>query len=90
MPKNTLPPQPPQPDYRLSNKLHLELDGLVHSLIRHDIDLQFAKKQLERAYIQALLRINHNNIGQTARALGVHRNTLSKHMKELKIIIERA
>jgi DNA-binding NtrC family response regulator len=67
----------------------LALDELVAALLVHDIDLQFAKKQLERTYIQALLRRNQNNIGQTARALGVHRNTLSKHIRELKIVIEK-
>ena len=68
---------------RLSDQLHQKLASLVRSLVKHDIDLSYAKKQLESAYIREILDANQGNIGQTARVLGVHRNTLSKRIKEL-------
>jgi len=70
---------------RFSEQLHHKLDGLVRSLIHNDVDLDYARKQFEHAYIREVLKLHHGNIGQASRALGVHRNTLSKRIKELKI-----
>jgi len=70
-------------------RLHHKLASLVGDLVKHNVDLQFAKKELESLYIQAILRDNNGNIGLSARSLGMHRNTLSKHIKDLNIVIER-
>jgi len=74
----------------VTESLHRKLDSLVESLLEYGIDLDYARKQLERGYIQALLRDHQGNIGQTARALGVHRNTLSKRIRDLDITVSRA
>lgn len=71
----------------LKNPLHDKLISLVHHLIENEIDLQFAKKELEAAYIEGILRANGGSIGLSAKALGMHRNTLSKRIKELKIAL---
>ncbi len=70
---------------RFSEQLHQKLDGLVRSLIHSNVDLDYARKQFDRAYIRETLKVNQGNIGHAARAMGVHRNTLSKRIKELKI-----
>lgn len=69
--------------------LHQTLQQLVHDLINCGVDLTFAKKELETVYIREVLARNGGNIGQSAQALGMHRNTLSKYMKRLKISVER-
>ncbi len=74
---------------RTRGKLHQKLASLVGDLVKHGVDLQFAKKEMESLYIQAILQANNGNIGLSARALGMHRNTLSKHIKDLNINIER-
>lgn len=67
--------------------MHHKLSELVAELINNDIDLQFAKKELESTYIQQILRQHNGNIGHSAKALGMHRNTLSKRIKDLKITV---
>lgn len=70
------------------NQLHMKLSSLVNDLVHHNIDLHFARRELESMYISAVLRANHGNIGTTARALGMHRNTLSRRIKELQIQVQ--
>ncbi len=70
---------------RNNDPLNQKLASLVRELIKHHIDLQFAKKELESLYIREVLRIHGGHIGQSATALGMHRNTLSKRIKALKI-----
>ncbi|CAM2069045.1 Helix-turn-helix domain-containing protein [Sulfidibacter corallicola] len=65
--------------------MHHKLSELVAELINNDIDLQFAKKELESTYIREILKRHNGNIGLSAKALGMHRNTLSKRIKDLKI-----
>lgn len=65
--------------------MHQKLSEFVTDLIEHDIDLQFAKRQLEKAYIQEILLRNHSNIGKSAKKLGIHRNTLAKRIRDLEI-----
>ncbi|MDJ0837975.1 MAG: helix-turn-helix domain-containing protein [Acidobacteriota bacterium] len=77
-------------NHRFSEQLHHKLDHLVRALVSNDIDLQFAKQQLEHAYIREVLKAHQGNIGRTAQALGVHRNTLSKRIKDLKIDIPKS
>lgn len=70
---------------RAKDPLNPKLASLVRDLINHHIDLQFAKKELESLYIREVLRAHDGHIGQSATALGMHRNTLSKRIKALKI-----
>lgn len=67
--------------------MHHKLSELVAELINNNIDLQFAKKELESTYIQQILQQHNGNIGLSAKALGMHRNTLSKRIKDLKIAV---
>jgi len=69
----------------MSSQLHRKMSSLVDELITRKVDLQFAKKELEAAYIKEILKANLGNIGHSAKALGMHRNTLSKRLKELRI-----
>lgn len=65
--------------------LHRYLVEFVDVLIQHEIDLNFAKRELESCYIRQILTQHDGHIGHSAKELGMHRNTLSKRMKELGI-----
>ncbi len=69
----------------ISGQLNRKLTALVEELIQCNIDLHFAQKELEATYIEEILKSHEGNIGQSATALGMHRNTLSKRIKALKI-----
>lgn len=86
--------QKPNETYQMENctleakerdKMYQSLTDFVDGLIRNRIDLAFARKQLDVVYITEILRKNEGNIGRAAKAMGVHRNTLSKRIKELKV-----
>jgi DNA-binding NtrC family response regulator len=54
------------------------LDALVDELLDGHILLEEAASEFEKLYIQKALLRNANHISETAAAIGVHRNTLSK------------
>lgn len=66
-------------------QLNSHLQEFVDVLIEHQIDLNFAKQALESFYIRRILQKNNGHIGRSATELGMHRNTLSKRIKELSI-----
>ena len=68
--------------------LHKNLSRFVGGLIRNSIDLDFARKELDYFYISQVLRDNGGNIGRAAKKMGMHRNTLSKRIKELNIPVK--
>ncbi len=63
-------------------------DGLtliVDELVRQGVTLQQARQEFERQFIKASLRSNGGNLCQSARRLGVHRNTLRNKVSSLGI-----
>lgn len=68
-----------------SQNLCHQLETLVLAMLDSDVDLQYAKLSLEKAYIREVLKRHGGNIGQTALALGIHRNTLSKRIRDLDL-----
>lgn len=68
-----------------SDDLCVQLETLVHNMLAKGVDLSYAKQALEKAYISEILLRHKGNIGQSALALGIHRNTLSKRIRDLEI-----
>lgn len=68
--------------------LHQSLSHFVGGLIRHKIDLDFARKKLDYVYISEVLRNHDGHIGRAAESMGMHRNTLSKRIKDLNIPVK--
>ncbi len=65
-------------------------DGLtliVDELVRQGVTLQQARQEFERQFIKASLRSSGGNLCQSARRLGVHRNTLRNKVSSLGIDI---
>lgn len=71
------------------SSLHEQLTLFVDLLLEHRVDLDFAKRELEAQYIRRIMAQNNGHIGNSARALGVHRNTLTKRIRDLDIDVSR-
>jgi DNA-binding protein Fis len=58
------------------------MEELIAELVRTDIPLEIAKRELERIYLEMVLEAHHGNQSAAARKLGMHRNTLSKKLEQ--------
>ena len=59
------------------------MEELIAELVRNEIPLDLAKRELERIYLEQVLAANNGNQSAAARKLGIHRNTLSKKLEPL-------
>jgi DNA-binding NtrC family response regulator len=59
-------------------QLRARLEILIDEMLEGHILLDEARAEFEKIYIQKALLRYDNHLSKTARALGVHRNTLSK------------
>ena len=59
------------------------MEALIAELVRNEIPLDLAKRELERIYLEQVLAANNGNQSAAARKLGIHRNTLSKKLEPL-------
>jgi DNA-binding protein Fis len=57
------------------------MEDLVAELVRKEIPLDLAKRELERIYLEHVLASFDGNQSAAARSLGIHRNTLSKKLE---------
>ncbi|MBI4460266.1 MAG: helix-turn-helix domain-containing protein [Acidobacteria bacterium] len=62
-----------------------QLDRLIVQMVEGGIFFQDAVAEFEKRYIRAVLEINGGNQSQTAKALGIHRNTLGRKAEEYKL-----
>ncbi len=60
-----------------------QLESLVHQMIEHGIPYGDALREFEKRFINKLLDKNKGNRSKAAKALGIHRNTLSRKIEEL-------
>lgn len=58
---------------------HLEV--VLDELIRGEMTLQQATTAFQERYIQAVVSLHGGNLTRSARFLGVHRNTVRKHLR---------
>jgi DNA-binding NtrC family response regulator len=59
-------------------QMRARLEMLVEEMLDGQILLDEAREEFEKIYIQKALNRNNNHLSNTAHALGIHRNTLSK------------
>ena len=57
------------------------MEELVAELVRKEIPLDLAKRELERIYLERVLAACDGNHSAAARKLGMHRNTLAKKLE---------
>lgn len=54
-------------------------------MVEKELDLKDAMREFEKIYIETASKKYQGNMTKTAKALGVHRNTLRNRVKFLKI-----
>lgn len=66
----------------------VRLQRLVEEMVEQGLSLEQASQELERLFIQATIRAYEGNLGRSAKALGVHRNTLRNKLRKLDIKLD--
>ena len=62
-----------------------KLDRLIDEMVERGIRFPEATREFERRFISKVLAKSDGNLSKAADALGVHRNTLSRKITELRI-----
>lgn len=62
-----------------------QLDALINQLIEHDILFEDAVGEFEKRFIKKTLEKHNGNLSRAAKALQIHRNTLSKKVAALNL-----
>ena len=60
--------------------MRARLEALIDEMLDGHILLAEAVSEFERLYIKKALARNQDHLSNTAKALGIHRNTISKHV----------
>lgn len=66
-----------------------QLEALVQQMYRSNILYSEAVREFKRRFIATVLQENKGNQCRAARQLGMHRNTLSRTIDELKIDVRQ-
>jgi len=61
-------------------QMHSRLEALIDEMLDGHILLEEALGEFERVYIQKALNRHRKHLSNTAKVLGIHRNTLSKRV----------
>lgn len=64
------------------NKL---LDQLVTEMVARGVHYDDARREFDKRFLTSVITRAEGNLCKAADALGVHRNTLARKIKELKI-----
>lgn len=62
-----------------------QLEALIAQMYKSGILYDEAVREFKKRFIQTVLQENHGNQCKAARELGMHRNTLSRTINELKV-----
>ena len=60
--------------------MRARLEALIDEMLDGNILLAEAVSEFEKLYIKKALSRNKQHLSKTAKALGIHRNTISKHV----------
>lgn len=60
-----------------------QLESLVNQMVEHGIVFDDAVSEFEKKFIKKMLEKNNGNQSKAAKALGMHRNTLSRKIEDL-------
>ena len=62
-----------------------QMEKLIAELVDGGVFFVDAVSEFEKKFIRKVLDINRGNQSQSAKALGIHRNTLGRKMDEYKL-----
>ena len=65
--------------------MHKLLDQLVSEMVTRGIHYTDAQREFDKRFISCVIEKSDGNLCKAADVLGVHRNTLARKMKEMKI-----
>lgn len=66
-----------------------DVESLVRQMVDGHILYEEAVREVKKSFMRVALRENDGNKSQTARSLGMHRNTFSRTLVSLGIFLER-
>ncbi len=58
-----------------------QLEALINQMIERGVHFEDALRVFENRFIQKSLKRYDGNVSKTAKALGIHRNTLSRKLE---------
>jgi DNA-binding NtrC family response regulator len=61
------------------------LEQIVGEMVDQGIRYEDARREFERHFIARVVARANGNLGRAARTLGIHRNTLTRKIHELRI-----
>ena len=62
-----------------------QLERLVDEMVTRGVRFEDAHREFERRFIAQVLERHDGSLQRAARALGMHRNTLSRKMSEYRL-----
>jgi transcriptional regulator with PAS, ATPase and Fis domain len=62
-----------------------QLEALISRMIEHGIQYSDAVAEFEKRFIQRMLEKTNGNHSKAAKAMGIHRNTLSRKVEDLEL-----
>ena len=65
--------------------MHKLLEQLVSQMVEKGVQYEDALREFDRRFIVEVVGKSDGNLSKAADTLGVHRNTLARKIKELKI-----
>ena len=65
--------------------MHKLLDQLVIEMVTRGVHYTDAQREFDKRFISCVIEKSDGNLCKAADVLGVHRNTLARKMKEMKI-----
>ena len=65
--------------------MHEKLERLVEEMVSRGIRFGDAQREFEKRFISQVLAKVDGNLSKAAEVLGIHRNTLSRKMVELRL-----
>ena len=65
--------------------MHRLLDQLVSEMVARGVHYEDARREFDKKFLTSVIDKSEGNLCKAADTLGVHRNTLARKMKELKI-----
>lgn len=61
-----------------------QLDALINQMMEHGVHFEDAMGEFEKRFIRKVLDKCNGNRSKAAEYLGIHRNTLSRKMEEIR------
>ena len=62
-----------------------KLDALINQMVEDDIDYEDAVGEFEKRFIRRVLEKANGNQSKAAKTLGIHRNTQSRKLEQLRL-----